>query len=239
MPGVSSIRYALRTLAKSPGFTVVAILTLAFGLRANTAIFSVVNAVLLRQLPYAVPDRLVLLWGRTDADRRNQISFTDMDDWRKQNHVFEEVAAYEHWDASMAGDFAPERVPGMQVSDGYFSLMRGTPLYGRAFLPEDQIDGKDSVVVLGNELWRRKFGGDPRAVGRHGGAERTPVHHRGRNARVVSSAAGESGGKTCRELYRPVAEKHDDNERSSRHLRAIARLKPGVTVAQLRRRSTC
>jgi hypothetical protein len=115
-----ALRYAFRTLAKSRGFTVVAILTLALGIGANSAIFSVVNAVLLRQLPYADPDRLVLLWGsnQADSDRRNQISFTDMDDWRRQNHVFEDVAAYEHWDASMAGDFAPERVPGMQVSDG-------------------------------------------------------------------------------------------------------------------------
>jgi hypothetical protein len=145
MPGLSHLRYALRTLARSRGFTVIAILTLALGIGANSAIFSVVNAVLLRRLPYADADRLVLLWGtdRADSDRRSQISFTDMDDWRKQNHVFEDVAAYEHWDASMAGDFAPERVPGMQVSDGYFALMRGTPLLGRVFLPEDQIEGKD------------------------------------------------------------------------------------------------
>jgi putative ABC transport system permease protein len=228
-----ALRYAFRTLAKSRGFTVVAILTLALGIGANSAIFSVVNAVLLRQLPYADPDRLVLLWGsdQADSDRRNQISFTDMDDWRRQNHVFEGVAAYEHWDASMAGDFAPERVPGMQVSDGYFSLMRGTPLLGRVLLPEDQIDGKDYVVVLGYDLWQRKFGGDPKVVGRTVDISGRPYTIVGVMPASFHPLPASLVGKHA-ELYRPVAEKHDENERASRHLRAIARLKPGVTTAQ-------
>jgi putative ABC transport system permease protein len=212
---------------------VAAILTLSLGIGANSAIFSVVNAVLLRRLPYADPDRLVLLWGadQTDSDRRNQISFTDMDDWRQQNHVFEDVAAYEHWDASMAGDFAPERVPGMQVSDGYFSLMRGTPLLGRVLLPEDQIAGKDYVVVLGYDLWQRKFGGDPKVVGRTVEMSGRPYTIVGVMPASFRPLPASLVGKHA-ELYRPVAEKHDDNERASRHLRAIARLKPGVTAAQ-------
>jgi putative ABC transport system permease protein len=226
-------QYALRTLARSRGFTIVAILTLSLGIGANSAIFSVVNAVLLQPLPYADPDRLVLLWGadRAGGDRRSQISFTDMDDWRKQNHVFEDVAADEHWDASMAGDFAPERVPGMKVSDGYFSLMRGTPLLGRVFLPEDQIDGKDYVVVLGYDLWRRKFGGDPKVVGRTVEMSGRPYTIVGVMPASFRPLPASLVGKHA-ELYRPVAEKHDDNERASRHLRAIARLKPGVTTAQ-------
>ena len=228
-----ALHYALRTLAKSRGFTVVAILTLAIGIGANSAIFSVVNAVLLRQLPYADPDRLVLLWGsgQADSDRRNQISFTDMDDWRRQNHVFEDVATYEHWDAGMAGDFAPERVPGMQVSDGYFSLMRGTPLLGRVLLPEDQIAGKDYVVVLGYGLWKRKFGGDPKVVGRTVEMSGRPYTIVGVMPASFRPLPASLVGKHA-ELYRPVAEKHDDHERASRHLRAIARLKPGVTTAQ-------
>ncbi len=227
------LRYALRTLARSRGFTIVAILTLSLGIGANSAIFSVVNAVLLRQLPYADPDRLVLLWGadRAGDDRRNQISFTDMDDWRTHNHVFEEVAAYEHWNAGMAGDFAPERVPGMQVSDGYFALMRGTPLLGRVLLPEDQIDGKDYVVVLGYDIWRRKFGGDPKAVGRTVEMSGRPYTIVGVMPASFRPLPASLVGKHA-ELYRPVAERHDDNERASRHLRAIARLKPGVTTAQ-------
>ena len=234
MPGLLyQLRYALRTLARSRSFTVVAILTLSLGIGVNSAIFSVVNAVLLQPLPYADPDRLVLLWGANQAggDRRNQISFTDMDDWRQQNHVFEDVAAYEHWDASMAGDFAPERVPGMQVSDGYFALMRGTPLLGRVLLPEDQIDGKDYVVVLGYDLWRRKFGADPKVVGRTVEMSGRPYTIVGVMPASFRPLPASLVGKHA-ELYRPVAEKHDDNDRASRHLRAIARLKPGVTTAQ-------
>jgi putative ABC transport system permease protein len=228
-----ALRYALRTLARSRGFTVVAILTLSLGIGVNSAIFSVVNAVLLQPLPYADPDRLVLLWGANQAggDRRNQISFTDMDDWRRQNHVFEDVAAYEHWDASMAGDFAPERVPGMKVSDGYFALMRGAPLLGRVLLPEDQIDGKDYVVVLGYDLWKRKFGRDPKVVGRTVEMSGRPYTIVGVMPAAFRPLPASLVGKHA-ELYRPVAEKHDDNERASRHLRAIARLKPGVTTAQ-------
>lgn len=190
-----------------------------------------VNAVLVRRLPYTDPDRLVLIWGAGRDDVRDQISFTDMDDWRKHNHVFEEIAAYEHADASMSGDFAPELVPGMQVSDGYFALMRGSPLLGRVLVPEDQVEGKDHVVVLGYGFWRRKLGADPKIIGRSIQMNARPYTIVGVMPADFQPLPASLVGKRA-EFYRPVAEQHDDKERASRHLRAIARLKPGVTTPE-------
>src|SRR5215216_5545533 len=165
---LQDVRYGFRMLLKSPGLTLAAVVSLALGIGANTAIFSVVNSILLKSLPYAEPDRVVLVWGDTPAvgNRRNQVSATDVDDWRRQNSVFEELTTYGGWSATFLGGGDPERVPGTQVGDGFFRVMRGTPLLGRVFLPEEQEDGRDNVIVLGYGLWRGRFGGDPGVVGR-------------------------------------------------------------------------
>ncbi len=226
------IRYGLRMLRKNPGFTAVAMLTLALGIGANTAIFSVANAVLLRALPYKDPDRLVLLWSAEHADGDNpraQLSFTDIDDYRTQAQVFENVVSFGDFSAVFSDSGSPERIPGMQVADGYFSLMQVQPLLGRDFLPEEQIDGKDQVVVLGYGLWQRRFGSDPEIVGKH-------ITLSARSYTVVGVAPKDfpalppSLVSNGAEFYRPEADKRDDKERSSRHLRAIARLKSGVSL---------
>ncbi|HEX8688561.1 MAG TPA: ABC transporter permease, partial [Pyrinomonadaceae bacterium] len=151
---LQDIRYGLRVLWKSPGVTLAAVVSLALGVGANTAIFSVVNSTLLRALPYAEPDRVVLLWGDSPAEgsRRKQVSATDVDDWRHQNGVFEEVTTFGDWSATFLDGGEPERVPGTQVGDGFFRVMRGTPMLGRVFLPEEQEEGRDNVVVLGHGL---------------------------------------------------------------------------------------
>jgi putative ABC transport system permease protein len=228
---LQDIRYALRMLRTSPGFTAVAVITLALGIGANTAIFSVVNAVLLRALPYKNPNSLVLIWSdqQKRGDSRSQLSFTDIDDYRAQNHVFENVVAFGDWSAVFSGQGNPELIPGMQVGDGYFSVMGAQPLLGRGFLPEEQIDGKDQVVVLGYGLWQRRFGGDPGIVGKQITVRQQPYTVVGVMPRefpalpptLVSNGA---------QFYRPVAEKHDDKERTSRHLRAIARLNPDASI---------
>jgi putative ABC transport system permease protein len=226
------IRYGLRTLRKSPGFAALAIITLALGIGANTAIFSVANAVLLRALPYKDPGSLVLIWSVEHADGENprgQQSFTDIDDYRRQTDVFDSVVSFGDYSAVFSDSGSPERIPGMQVGEGYFSLMRVQPLLGRDFLPEEQIEGKDQVVVLGYGLWQRRFAADPEIVGKH-------ITLSARSYSVVGVAPKDlpalppSLVTNGAQFYRPEADKRDDKERLSRHLRAIARLKPGVSL---------
>ncbi len=231
------LRYSVRMLIKSPAFTCVAVISIALGIGANTTVFSVINAVLLRSLPYKDPNSLVLVWGdsRTETSLRkhNQVSATDVADMRSQSTVFEDITTYTGWYPIMSGDGEAERVPAIQVGDGFFKIMQGKPLLGRVFTPEEQEDGKDFVVVLGHGLWQRRFGSDPNIVGKN-------VYLNGRHYNVVGvmdadfrplppSLVAPEG-----QFYRPVAEAHDESQRSARHLRAIARLKSGVTVEQAR-----
>ncbi|HJQ32689.1 MAG TPA: ABC transporter permease [Pyrinomonadaceae bacterium] len=226
-------RYGLRMLRKSPAVTLAAVVSLALGIGANTAIFSVVNSILLKSLPYAEPDRIVLLWGDSpsEGNHRNQVSATDVDDWRKQNASFEEVSTFGDWSATFLGAGEPERVPGTQVGEGFFRVMRGTPMLGRTFLPEEQEEGRDNVIVLGHGLWQRRFGSDPNVVGQSvslGGKPYTIVGVMPEDFRPLPPSLNDPPGQ----FYRPVAEAHDETERGSRHLRAIGRLKPGVTIEQ-------
>jgi putative ABC transport system permease protein len=229
---IQDIRYALRQLRKSPGFTAVAVITLALGIGANTAIFSVANAVLLRNLPYKNPESLVLLWsvGR-DGNNRDQSSFTDLDDYRSENRVFENIVPFSDWSATFIGGGDPARIPGMQVGDGYLQLMGTKPFLGRDFLPEEQIEGKDNVLILTYGLWQQRFGGDRNVVGRQINLSGKPYTVVGVTPQdfpmlPVTLVSGPA------QFYRPAAEKHDDKERLSRHFRAVARLRPGVSIDQ-------
>ncbi|MEW6212173.1 MAG: ABC transporter permease, partial [Acidobacteriota bacterium] len=230
---LQDLRYGARMLLKKPGFTSIAVISLALGISANTAIFSVVNALLIKSLPYHDPDRIALVWGNSPAEGkdRSQVSATDVADWRAQNSVFEDVTTYGNWSATLTGEGEAERIQGMQVGDGYFSIMRGAPVLGRVFSPEEQIDGNDLVIILGYGLWQRRFSGDPNIVGSAitlSGRSYTivgvmPADFRPLPASLVDHRA---------EFYRPVGENYDNEERSSRHLRAIARLRTGVSIDQ-------
>jgi putative ABC transport system permease protein len=231
------LRYSVRMLIKSPAFTFVAVISIALGIGANTTVFSVINAVLLKSLPYKDPDSLVLVWGdsrtETSLRRHNQVSATDVADFRSQATVFEDVTTYSGWFPIMTGDTEAERVPAIQVGDGFFKIMKGQPILGRVFTPEEQEEGKDFVIVLGHGLWQRRFGSDPDIVGKN-------VYLNARPYNVVGVMGADfqplppSLVDPVGQFYRPVAEAYDDSQRSARHLRAIARLKPGVTVEQAR-----
>jgi putative ABC transport system permease protein len=227
------LRYGLRILSKNPGFAAIIILSLALGIGANTTIFSIVDAVLLKSLPYQDPDTLICIWGdeKDVLSHRGQVSFTDMTDWRSQNHVFEEVAIYNSWRPILSGVGEAERIPAMLVSDGYFRVMKGKPLLGRAFLPQEQEDGKDFVVVLSNGLWKRRFAADPKIIGRKIYLNLRPYTVVGVMGPDFHSLPKTLSGDAA-ELYRPAAEPYAEVERGSRHLRAIARLKLGVSLGE-------
>ena len=139
------LRYSLRMLIKTPGFTVVAVLSIAIGIGANTTVFSVINAVLLKSVPYKEPNSLVLVWGdsRTESNlgKHNQVSATDIADVRAQASVFEDVTTYTGWFPIMSGEGEAERVPAIQVGDGFFKIMKGTPILGRRRQARDSWGG--------------------------------------------------------------------------------------------------
>jgi putative ABC transport system permease protein len=228
------LRYSLRLLLKSPAFTAAAVFSIALGIGANTTVFSVINAVLLKSLPYKDPASLMLVWGDSGEHtlkKHNQVSATDVADYRSQTTAFEDVATYAGWFPIMSGDSEAERIPAIQVGDGFFKVMKGEPLLGRVFTPEEQQDGKDFVVVLSHALWQRRFGGDPNIVGKSVLLNARPyniVGVMGQDFRPLPETLVSPEGQ----FYRPVAETYDDSARDERHLRAIARLKPGATIAQ-------
>jgi len=165
---IKDIRFAVRSLIKRPSFTVVAVLTLALGIGANTAIFSVVYSVLLKSPPFYRADRMVLLWGddRAEGDARSQVSHTDVVDFRTQTTLFESVTTFNSYTPLISGTGEPARVNGALVGDDFFNVMGTQPFLGRGFLAEEQNEGKDQVVVLSYELWQRQLNGDPDAVGK-------------------------------------------------------------------------
>src|SRR5215213_308892 len=230
---IKDVRFAARSLLKRPGFTAIAVLTLALGIGANTAIFSVVYSVLLKPLPFNRVDRMVLLWGddRDEADSRSQVSHTDIADYRAQQTTFESITTFNSWTPLISGTGEPARVSGALVGDDFFNVMGTQPLLGRAFAPEEQQNGKDQVVVLSYELWQRQMSSDPNAVGKsilinlrpHTIVGVMPASFHSLPATLLSKPAL---------LYRPVAEETSEDQRSARHLRAIGRLKEGVTIEQ-------
>ena len=156
------IRYGLRLLRQAPAFTVIAICALALGIGANTAIFSTLDSVVLRALPYQDPDRVVMVFE--DATRigfpRNTPAPANYFDWKAQNHVFTDMAAIRYRGASVTGDGSPEQLKGQAVTPNFFSVLGVSPLIGRTFTEAEDRDGAQ-VVVIGYGLWQRRFQGDP------------------------------------------------------------------------------
>src|SRR5215469_2100202 len=160
------VRFALRTLAKSPGFTLVSLLTLAIGIGANTAIFSFVDAVLLKPLPYADADRIVRVLEKPPKYPRNGISTLNYLDWVHQNTVFDYMAAQTGGNLTLTGNGEPVQLSAGLVSAHYFDIFGMKAAIGRTFAPDEDQLGKDHVVVLSHVLWETRFGGDPSLVGR-------------------------------------------------------------------------
>ncbi|HEX7315759.1 MAG TPA: ABC transporter permease [Pyrinomonadaceae bacterium] len=223
------LRFGARMLRKRPGFTAVALLTLALGIGANTAIFSVVNAVLLRPLPYRNAERLVWVSGNVrGGTNRASVSPPDYVDYRAQNTVFEEFAASTSvpFPVNLTGAGEPERLTGSRVTANYFRAFGVEPALGRAFGADEERAGPAPVAVLSDGLWRRRFGGDPSVVGK-------TLTLDGKAVAVVGIAPPEFQYPAGAELWLPLD--FDDPEmkiRAAHFLRPIGLLKPGVTIEQ-------
>ena len=226
------VRYALRTLARSPGFTAVTVLTLALGIGANTALFSLVNGVLLNPLPYAEPDRLLALYSRTPNYDRSSISYPNFQDWAHQNRSFSALAAYRPNDFNLTGRGEPERVPAEMVSANFFPLLHVQPVLGRTLLPDEDQIGARPVVLIGERLWKRKFGSSKDALGQSLTLDDVAYTIVG-----VIPAAFHYTGINFRQsdVYTPIGQWNDPtfrDRRASMGTFAVGRLKPGVAFEQ-------
>ncbi|MDQ3252890.1 MAG: ABC transporter permease [Acidobacteriota bacterium] len=227
------IRYGIRMLAKKPGFTAIAVLTLALGIGANTAIFSVVNAVLLRPLPFENPERLVLIWmrGVNDPMDRTTASYPDVLDFKNQSQSFSHVAAYTmSGGVALAGegDRAPELLGGARVTADLFSVLDAKPIIGRSFSPQEDQAGAAPVIVLSHRLWQRRFAADPNIVGRQ-------VTLGGQSTIVLGVMPPDFKFPTRRiEFLMPLNSQASLAQtlanRDAQFLNVIASLKPGVTL---------
>ncbi len=160
------LRFGLRMLRKHPGFSLVAILTLALGIGANAAIFSVVNAVLLRSLPYLQAERLVVLWEKSQDNEQSIIDAGNFFDWKEHNSVLADMAAFGDSRFILTGDGEPQEVVVQRMSANLFSVLGVNALLGRTFAPDESEAGRNAVVVISYECWQRRFGGDPQVIGR-------------------------------------------------------------------------
>ena len=222
------IGYGLRSLLKHKTFTAIAIVTLALGIGANAAIFTVVNAVVLRPLPYQDPDRLAMLWTTKDANQEQAFSFLDYNDLRSQTQSFSALgAASPLWNFILAGDGEPEPIQGMYVSANLFELLRVAPEKGRVFTAEEDRAGGPPVVVISRALWERRFGGDPNAVGKTmsiSGTTATVVGIMPAQFQFLDPAA---------ELWAPLAQNQfASSARQVRLLSVVGRLNDGVQAAE-------
>ncbi len=232
---LNDLRYAVRQLTKNPGFTAVAVLTLALGIGATTAIFSVVYAVLLRPLPYREPERLVQLYetGLRAGGSRDWVSFPHFLDWRRQNQVFEDVGAYRYWVFTVTGGEAPESVIGLQVTSGIFNVLGVSPLLGRTFLAEEDQPGKGNVVVLDHGFWQRRFAADRSVTGRQITIEGQTCTIVGVMPADFQFPYGVPGDIPFARMGLWIPMRNPDlQNRGSKNYWAIARMKPGVTLKQ-------
>jgi predicted permease len=222
------LRFGTRMLLKQPGFTLIAVLTLTLSIGANTAIFSVVNAVLLRQLPYADPTRLVMIWEDPGSNPRNFVNPRNFADWQVQNRSFDHVAAINIGNVNLTGDGEPERLISASVSATFFSILGVNAAHGRTLLPGEDQPGGASVVVISHSLWQRRFGSDPGLIGQS-------IELNGDPAIVVGVMPAGFHFPGTAEIWRPLVftpGQLESNNRGSHFLSVVARLKPGVTVPQ-------
>jgi len=233
------LRYGVRVLLKSPGFSLIAILTLALGIGANTAIFSVVNGVLLNPLPFHDPQQLVSMFQEMPNFKNGSISYPNFIDWRRMNTTFAGMAAYRSTGFNLSGNGEPERLHGEMISAGFFEILGVNPVMGRTFTADEDRLGANPTAMITEGLWQRKFGGRKDIIG-----QRIVLDEVGRTIiGVVPSSfhlriQNFQRGGPLNEVYVPVGEYNEPKFYGERGagwgLDAIGRLKPGITLQQAR-----
>lgn len=229
---LDDLRYAMRLLRKSPSFTLVAVLMLALGIGANTAVFSVVNGVLIRPLSYPEPERLIRIWERTRAFEQNSVAYLNYVDWRKLNQSCEEIGALRSQDFNMTGNGVPERLKGVQLTASLLRVLRMTPVRGRTISEEEDRPGAAPVALISEGLWRQRFGSAPGILGRQlilNGKPHTVIG--------IVPAGFQLPDRGRPEVFTPLGQW--DNillrERGSHPgIQVIARMKAGITEQQAR-----
>ena len=234
---LQDLRYGTRTLRQNPGFAFVVILTLALGIGANTSIFTIVNAVMIEPLPFRDPDRLIVIWETNERspEKANVVAPANYMRWTERATSFERMSAFYEWRANLTGEGAPEEVVAQRVTSNFFATMGAEPMLGRAFAAEEGARGRDQFTILGNGIWKRRFGGDPSIVGRS-------IRLNGRPYAVIGVMppdvslflkAGSLVGKPA-EIWTPLAFAEGARQPRGRFISTIARLKPGVAPAAAR-----
>jgi predicted permease len=223
---IQDIRYSVRGLRKSPGFTIVAVLTLALGIGANTAIFSVVQGVMLAPLPYREPDKLVIVWQSNRNTPHVSLSLPDFRDWQRDSRAFEQIAAWGWFEFNLTNPGLPEHVNGYDVSSGFFSTLGVQPALGREFTREEDQPGGKPVAIISDAQWRKRFGANPQALGKSitlDGAAYTVIGILPPDFRLASDV----------EVYIPLGQSDPIfNDRRFPGVLCLARLKPGVSIHQ-------
>ena len=225
---MQDVRYAVRMLAKNPGFTAIAILTLALGIGANTAIFSVVNGVMLNPLPYPQPERLVSMYRKVFGFEKGSVPYLSFQDWQKQNRTTLAMASYRDDNYNLTGMGEAERVPVGQVSADFFPVLGEKPILGRLFTSDDDRPGASPVIVLGEGFWKRKFGGASDVLGK-------TLMLKGTGYTVIGIVRDNFKIFVDGQVYVPIGQWNDPSFRDrtiSMGMDVVARMRPGVTVAQ-------
>jgi predicted permease len=228
------VRFSLRMLQKSPGFTVIAIMTLALGIGANTAIFSIVNGVLLNPLPFPEPDRLMMLNQKEKNFEFASVSYPNFQDWRKDNRTFSAMAISRGYYFSLIGSGTPEQLDGQFISDGYFDTLGVKPLFGRTFTASENLPGAAPVTLISEGLWRRKFDGSANVLGKSISLEGRSYSIIG----VIPASFNLSAARiSSRDIYVPIGQWRNtelQNRGNGMGLRVIARLRPTTSIEQAR-----
>ena len=226
-------RHGLRSLIQRPGFTVVTVLTLALGIGANTALFSVVNSVMLRDLPYREPDRLAILWewNQTRNRDRNVVGPSNFLAWRDEAESFEQLAAFISWRITLTGVPQPEEMIFQAVTPNFFDLLGASPILGRGFEQADGVEGGPDVILISHSLWQRRFGGDPGVIGKTIELDSQPQTIVGvmpPDFQLTLTEGALASGRA--ELWAPLVFTEAQRTPRGRSLTVIGRLAPSATV---------